>query len=118
MAKTERLFLLQGTEKIDIWKMGDTRDISHSEGSNYKDTDVIPCDSPVHLVSLNTGPLRASALAPNGRFFAFSTEDKIRIYSLEVSGIKVAINKESVSANYTGVVVSKNHLVLQKCEIV
>lgn len=71
--------------------MADTRDTGLGEQA---DGDVIPSDSPLHLVSLNTGPLRVSALSPNGSWFAFSTEDKLKLYSLTVKGLKISIDKE------------------------
>ena len=58
------------------------------------DGDMIPTDSPIHLVSLNTAPVRVSALSPDGKWFAFSTEDKLKLYSLTVDGLNVTINKE------------------------
>jgi len=58
------------------------------------DGDELPSESPLHLLSLNTGSLRVSALSPDGSWFAFSTEDKLKLYSLTINGLNVAINKE------------------------
>ena len=77
--------------KIDIWQMAqihDTGSVEHIDG------DEIPSESPLHLLSLNTESLRVSALSPDGNWFAFATEDKLKLYSLNIDGLNISINKE------------------------
>ena len=73
--------------------MGSENDMGSVE---HEDGDELGSESPLHLLSLKTEPIRVSDISPNGKWFAFSTEDKLKVYSLSFSGLKCVIKKERV----------------------
>lgn len=89
LAREKNIFALQGESKIDLWKMSKVANTKNQ----YQDGEALPCDGPVHLASLNTESLRTARISPNGKFLAFSTLDKLRIYKIDYEGFSLNAQK-------------------------
>ncbi len=53
-------------------------------------------EAPVHIFSLKTEPLRVSTISPDGKWVAFSTAQKLRVYRVFNEDENVGLEKVSI----------------------
>ncbi|CAG5113459.1 Oidioi.mRNA.OKI2018_I69.chr2.g7567.t1.cds [Oikopleura dioica] len=89
VSKEARLFLLQGSCQLDLWKMADAAELD----DDCMDEDEVSSEAPVHIFSLKTEPLRVSTISPDGNWVAFSTASKLRVYRVFNEDDNVGLEK-------------------------
>ena len=67
--------------------------IGGGANQSLHDGSSVPADAPVHLAQLNTEALRTARLSPDGKWLAFATLDKFKLYSVEVADFNVQLTR-------------------------